>query len=48
MSIVATKKLLFLLADDQNRTYYVENGVVKKSGSTDRCQICTAPAERLA
>ena len=31
MSIVATKKLMFLFADEQNRTYYVENGVVKKS-----------------
>lgn len=31
MSIVATKKLIFLLADGQDRTYYVDNGIVKKS-----------------
>jgi hypothetical protein len=31
MSIVATNKLMFLFADEQNRTYYFENGVVKKS-----------------
>lgn len=31
MSIVSNRKLLFLLADDQDRTYYVEGGVVKKS-----------------
>jgi hypothetical protein len=30
MSPVATKKLLFILADDQDRCYYVQNGVVKK------------------
>lgn len=31
MSVVATKKLMFLLADEQDRTYYVDNGTVKKS-----------------
>jgi hypothetical protein len=31
MSMVATKKLLHLLADEQGRCYYVQNGVVKKA-----------------
>lgn len=31
MSMIATKKLLFLLADDQDRTYYRENGITKKN-----------------
>lgn len=29
--IVATDKLMFLLADDQDRTYYVQGGIVKKN-----------------
>jgi hypothetical protein len=33
MSAVSTKKLLWILADEQNRCYYVEGGVVKKSSS---------------
>lgn len=32
MKLVATKKLLFLLADEHDRTYYVDGGLVKKSG----------------
>lgn len=31
MSLVSTKKLMFLLADDQDRTYYRDSGVTKKS-----------------
>lgn len=31
MSIVATHRILICLADEQNRCYYYENGVVKKS-----------------
>ncbi|HEY4288273.1 MAG TPA: hypothetical protein VGN00_14310 [Puia sp.] len=30
MGPVSTKKLMFLLADDQDRTYYVDRGTVKK------------------
>ena len=36
MSLVSTKKLLFFLADEQNRTYYVEGGVVKKNSIPSR------------
>lgn len=33
MSNVATRKLMILLADDQDRTYYVQNGIVMKSAN---------------